>query len=73
MRRAHAAVRHGNHQIGLDVVLARELAAHFLAHFIDAVAVDDAVRPGEIDVFKNAERALVVLGKRLDAASSPCR
>ncbi len=45
----------------------RELAAHFFADFINAVAVDDAVGPGEIDVFKNAERVLFVRGKSLDA------
>ena len=48
-------------------MFARELAAHFLADFVDVVAVDDAVGPREIDVFKNAERALLVRGKRLDA------
>jgi len=33
-------------------VFARELAAHFLADIINGVAVDDAVGPRKIDVFK---------------------
>ncbi len=67
MRRANAAVRHGNHKIGLHRVFARELAAHFLAHVIDAAPGNGAVRPREIDVFKNAEGAALVCGKRLQA------
>ena len=53
-RRAHAAVRHGNDQIGFDLVFARELAAHFLADVIDGVPVNHAVGPREINIFKNA-------------------
>src|ERR1019366_3863331 len=60
----------GNDEVGLDVVFAGELGAHFLADFIDSVAIDDAVGPREIDVFKNAERAFMVVGKSGDAGES---
>ena len=48
-------------------MFARELAAHFLANFINAAAANHAVRPREIDVFKNAKRPALVFGKRLKA------
>ena len=62
-RRAIAAVGHGNDQVGLDGMFARQLAAHFHADFINVAVGDGAVRPREIDVFKNAKRAALLLGK----------
>ena len=56
-RGAVAAVGHGDDQVGLDGMFARELAAHFHADFIDVAVGDGAVGPREIDVFKNAEGA----------------
>ena len=67
---ADAGVGHGNDDVGLDVVLAGELAAHFLADFIDGVAVDDGVGAGKIDVLENAEGALGLLGEGLDAGEA---
>ncbi len=66
-RRADAAVGHRDDEVRLHAMFARELAAHFLANFINAVAADHAVRPREIDVFKNAKRPALVFGKRLNA------
>jgi len=51
----------------LDRMFARELTAHFHADFIHVAVGDGAVGPREIDVFKNAKRAALMLGERLNA------
>ena len=69
-RGTNAAVGHRNDEVGFDVVLARELATHFLPHVVNAVSVDDAVGTREINVFKNAERALLMLRPGLNAGDT---
>ncbi len=51
-------VRHGDHQVGLDRVLAGQDLPHPLPHGVHHLAVDHAVRPGEVDVLERAGRAL---------------
>ena len=53
-RGRHAGIGHRHHDIGVDAGLGRELGAETLAHVIDVAAVDDRIRPGEIDVFEDA-------------------
>ncbi len=69
-RGAVAAVGHGHHHVGLDREFARELPAHLDAHLVDVAVGDGAVGPGEIDVFEDAERAALVLGKGLHAGQA---
>ena len=56
-RRRHAAVGHRHHDVGRHAALAGELGADPLAHLVDALALDDAVGPGEVDVLEDAEAA----------------
>ena len=55
--RGHARIGHRDHHIGGHARLAGELGADALARLIDAGALDDAVGPGEVDVFEDAEAA----------------
>ena len=48
----------GNDHVGLDRVLARQHAAQFHAHVVDQAAVQRAVGPCEVDVFKGAQGGL---------------
>ena len=50
-----AGVGKGHHQVGLQGVLPGQGGAQALAHQIDALPEDLAVRPGEIDEFEDAE------------------
>src|SRR5262245_44763570 len=53
-RRRHAGIRHGHHDVNVDMALARELRAKSLADLVDRAAANDGVRPREIDVFEDA-------------------
>src|SRR4029453_17597571 len=53
--RGHARVRNGDDDVCIGRSLARQLPAHLFPYFIDRAATDDRVRPGEIDVFEDAE------------------
>ena len=64
------AVGHGHHDIGLDGMLAGELAAHLDAHLVHVAVGDVRVGPGEVHVLEHAERAPRVLGERLHRAQS---
>ena len=65
-RRGDAGIRDRHHDIGVDMAFARQFPADALACLVDALAFDDAVGAGEIDVLEDAE-ALGLLGERLDA------
>ncbi len=52
------------------MAFARQFPADALACLVDALAFDDAVGAGKIDVLEDAE-ALGLLGKRLDAVQTP--
>src|SRR3954467_7929798 len=54
-RRRHAGIGHRNHDVGIHMALARQLAADALSRLIDTLALDHAVRSSEIDVFEDAE------------------
>ena len=54
-RRRHARIGHRDDDVGRDRALARQLGADPLARLVDAAALDDAVRPGEVDVLEDAE------------------
>ena len=66
----HAGVGDRGHQVGVHVALAGELAAQLLAVLVDAVAVDVAVGPGEVDGLEDAPggRDLREGSERLHAA-----
>src|SRR3954462_7561986 len=68
--RAIAAVRNGNYHIGRQRKFTRQLAPHLNANFVDVAIGNVAVRTGEIDVLKDAERAALVLGKSLDTGQA---
>src|ERR1700726_5062995 len=53
-RGRHAGIRHRHHHVDVDMALACELGAEGLAHLVDRAAVDDGIRPREIDVFEDA-------------------
>ena len=52
--RRHARVGDGDHDVGRDGALARELAAERLAHLVDVAAEDAAVGAREVDVLEDA-------------------
>src|SRR5436853_5508678 len=54
-RRGHTGIRYRNHDIGIDMALARQLAADPLPGVVDALSFDDAIGPGEVDVFEDAQ------------------
>src|SRR6266403_180183 len=64
-----SGIRHGNNDVRVDRMFAREQATEHLAAFVDGAAKDNAVGPGEIDVLENAllERLLRREVDRLDA------
>src|SRR5204863_480600 len=53
-RRRHARIGDRNDEIGLDRAFLGELGADPLAHIVDAMAVDHAVGPREIDMLEDA-------------------
>ena len=53
--RRRAGVGDGDDHVGLDQRLAGQLLAHAVARLRDVDAVDDRIRPREINVFKDAE------------------
>lgn len=61
------AVGHGDDEVGLDLVLARQLPPHLDADAIDVAVGDRAVGPGEVNVFEDTEGAALVRGKGLHA------
>src|SRR5690606_33056786 len=65
-RQRYAGVRHRNHDVRGGRRLARQLGADALARLVHALALDHAVRPGEIDVLEDA-KAPGWIGERLDA------
>ncbi len=54
-RGRRAGIGHRHDEIGGGRVLARQLRADALAHFVDAAPFDPRIRPREIDVFEDAE------------------
>ncbi len=54
-RRWRAAIWHGNNNIGFDWRFLCQFHAHVLARNINTAATNDRVRPGEIDILKQAE------------------
>src|SRR5690606_24927 len=60
----HARIRDRHDHVRIDGALARKFLAHALADLVSALALDDGVRAGEIDVFENA-RTHALRGKRL--------
>ena len=57
-----ARVGHRDHHVGVDRRLAPEDLAHLAARDLGAVALEDRVRAGEVDVLEDAER----LARRVD-------
>ena len=55
-RRRVARVGHRDHQVGLDRRLAPEDLAHLAAHLLQHLALQPAVRAGEVDVLEDAVR-----------------
>ncbi len=52
-RRRDAGIRHGNHHVGIDMVLPCQLPAKLLANLVYLLTENGAVRTGKIDEFKN--------------------
>ena len=68
-RRRHAGIRHWNNQIRRNAAFARQFRTNALACFINRRAFHDAVRPREIDIFKNTKAAFDA-AEGLDAAQA---
>src|SRR6266542_165134 len=58
-RRPHARVGHGNHEVGDDGMLARQLAPQRLADDVHVPPPEDRVGPGEVDVLEHALELLL--------------
>src|SRR5882724_7286326 len=56
--RARPRVRHGDHDVGRDGMLARELVAERLAYGVDVAAPQRGVRAREVDVLEHALQLL---------------
>src|SRR5690606_24085252 len=55
----YAGIRHRDHHIGIHTGLAGKFLAKALAHIVDALAADNAVRPREVDIFEHARTNLL--------------
>src|SRR3989338_3402557 len=66
-----AAVRNRQHHIRINWVLLCKLHPEVQSNLIDILAHDNAVRPREVDVLKDAECAAGVLWEDLHAAGDP--
>ena len=51
----NARIGNRHHKVSVHRVFTRQLHANVLAHRIDIAAFDQRVRPGKIDIFKDAE------------------
>ena len=56
-RRVDTGFRHADDQVGFYRILPGQQTPCLLMGLVNADAVDDAVRPGKIDVFKYSQRA----------------
>ena len=52
--RRYTGIRHGDHRIGLDRRLARELAAEILPDVINTTPAQYGIGAGEVDIFEDA-------------------
>ena len=66
-RRRYAGVGNRNDQVGVDVGLARQLAANGLAGVIDTASLDDRIRAREINIFEDTEPRRDLLERHLAA------
>ena len=66
-RRRHAGIGDRDDDVRVDMAFAGEFSADPFARLVDAGPFDDAVGPGEVDMLKNAEAALVVLERHYAA------
>src|SRR5258708_18972751 len=64
-----AAVRHGNHHVGLDGKFTGQLAAHFDSGLVHVPPGDGTVWPRKIDVLENTETAALLFCERLNATA----
>ena len=67
-----AGVGEGHHQVGLQGVFPGHGGAQAFAHQVNGLPVDQAVRPGEIDVFEDADGGAAPAGRACGNGARSC-